>query len=97
VPGDYNSNGVVDAADYVVWRDHLGTNFQLSNEVSGTTPGSVTQDDYAAWRARFGNTSGSGSGLGGGSVPEPGMFGLLLTAALSMCTSGWRRIWQWRR
>ncbi len=97
VPGDYNSNGVVDAADYVVWRDHLGTNFQLPNEVSGTTPGSVTQEDYAAWRARFGNTSGSGSGLTGGSVPEPGMFGLFLTAALSMCTSGWRRIWQWRR
>ena len=26
VPGDYNLNGVVDAADYVVWRDHLASN-----------------------------------------------------------------------
>jgi hypothetical protein len=24
LPGDYNSNGVVDAADYTVWRDNLG-------------------------------------------------------------------------
>src|SRR5262249_16806154 len=24
--GDYNHNGVVDAADYTVWRDHLGAN-----------------------------------------------------------------------
>jgi hypothetical protein len=96
VPGDYNGNGVVDASDYVVWRDHLGTSFQLSNEVSGTTPGSVTQEDYAAWRALFGNTSGAGSGIGAGSVPEPGMLGLFFAAAISMCASGWRRIWQWR-
>ncbi len=70
-------------ADYVVWRDHLGTTFQLTNEVSGTTPGSVTQEDYAAWRARFGNTSGvgSGSGLQGASVPEPSA-GLLCAVAL---------------
>jgi hypothetical protein len=96
VPGDYNSDGVVDAADYVVWRNHLGTNFQLPNEVSGTTPGSVTQEDYAAWRARFGNTSGAGSGFSAGSVPEPGMLGLFLAAVLSMCASGWRRISWWR-
>jgi hypothetical protein len=96
VPGDYNSNGVVDAADYAVWRDHLGTNFQLPNEVSGTTPGSVTQEDYTAWKARFGNTSGAGSGLAGGSVPEPGVLGLIFAAVISACASGWRRIWQWR-
>ena len=25
VPGDYNSNGIVDAADYVFWRERLGS------------------------------------------------------------------------
>ena len=30
--GDYNDNGIVDAADYTVWRDHLGQSFALSNE-----------------------------------------------------------------
>ncbi len=83
VPGDYNGNGVVDAADYVVFRNNLGTAFQLQNEVSGVTPGQVTQEDYAAWRARFGNTSGSGSSLDGGqSVPEPSLIGLVLCIGL---------------
>lgn len=71
VAADYNGNGVVDAADYVVWRDHLGTPFQLTNEVAGTSPGMVTSEDYTAWRARFGNTSGSGASLSVSPVPEP--------------------------
>ena len=29
VSGDYNDDGVVDAADYTVWRDHLGSNFDF--------------------------------------------------------------------
>ena len=80
VPGDYNANGVVDGGDYVVFRDHVGTTFQLQNEVAGTTPGTVTQEDYTAWRARFGNTSGSGAGLGLAAVPEPGCVALLALA-----------------
>jgi hypothetical protein len=54
VPGDYNGNGTVDAADYVVWRD----GGSLENEVE--TPGAATPEDYDAWRARFGNTGGGG-------------------------------------
>jgi hypothetical protein len=49
-PGDYNGNGTVDAADYVLWR-HGGP---LSNEEH--TSGTVSQEDYTEWRARFGNT-----------------------------------------
>jgi hypothetical protein len=89
VAGDYNSDGTVNAADYVVWRDHSGQTFQLPNEVSGVTPGMVTPDDYTAWRARFGNVSGAGaaSALGVSAVPEPstlvsfavGLAGLLAT------------------
>jgi hypothetical protein len=51
VPGDYNVNGVVDAADYVLWRDKLDQNVTLPND---TTPGTVTQADYDIWRANFG-------------------------------------------
>jgi hypothetical protein len=83
VPGDYNSNGVVDAADYVVWRNNLGTNFALPNEVSGVTPGSVTSQDYDAWRARFGRTSGAGAGaFVANAVPEPSAVALLLFVSL---------------
>jgi hypothetical protein len=84
VPGDYNNNGIVDGADYVVWRKHLGQTFQLQNEVSGTTAGTVTPEDYTAWRTRFGNTSGSGSSLLGGSqVPEPASIVLLGIVAVA--------------
>jgi hypothetical protein len=84
VPGDYNNNGVVDAADYVAWRKG-GT---LANEVDN--PGTVNAADYTAWRARFGNTSGSGSGLGAGAVPEPTTALLALLAGLATVAS-WRR------
>ena len=58
-PGDYNANGVVDAADYTVYRDHLVQSETLPND---STPGSVTQADYDVWKSNFGNHPGSGSG-----------------------------------
>jgi hypothetical protein len=76
VPGDYNGNGVVDAADYVLWRN----GGPLQNEVN--TPGIVDASDYSAWRARFGNTSGSGSSVNGGVVPEPGSVILLMLGGM---------------
>jgi Concanavalin A-like lectin/glucanases superfamily len=66
VPGDYNNNGKVDAADYVQWRN----GGPLQNEVA--TVGTATPEDYTEWRSRFGNPPGSGSVLdGGAAVPEP--------------------------
>jgi PEP-CTERM motif len=84
VLGDYNGNGVVDAADYVLWRN----GGPLQNEVDN--PGTVDAQDYTEWRARFGNTSGSGSGLGAGAVPEPTTVFLALLAGLGTVAS-WRR------
>jgi hypothetical protein len=81
VPGDYDGNGAVDAADYVVWRN----GGPLVNEVAD--PGTVSAADYAEWRARFGNTSGSGSGVT--AVPEPAGWLLLLTFASH--AFGWRK------
>ena len=78
VPGDYNGNGVVDAADYVAWRKG-GT---LLNQVDD--PGHVTPQDYLEWRARFGNIAGSGSGgglVGDAAVPEPATIVVLTIMA----------------
>jgi hypothetical protein len=76
ITGDYNNNGVVDAVDYVVWRDNLNTNNTLPNDSS---PGTVTQADYDAWRANFGRSSGGGAALSAGAqVPEPATLLLLL-------------------
>jgi glucose/arabinose dehydrogenase len=72
LPGDYSDNGVVDAADYTVWRNHLNSTFQLPNEVAGVSDGSVTAEDYDAWKVRFGNAlAGSGNGSAALAVPEP--------------------------
>ena len=83
-PGDYNKDGTVNAADYVVWHDHEGQIFQLDNEVAGVTPGMVTPEDYAAWRARFGNASGSGTGseVAMAAVPEPDSLAYVVIATI---------------
>ena len=60
--GDYNQNGVVDAADYTVWRNNLGANIALPNEDPDQTPGWVTAEDYGVWKANFGQTQPLGSG-----------------------------------
>ena len=51
--GDYNSNGVVDGADYVVWRN-AGSTDVLPNDV---TPGTVNASDYTVFRSNFGSTT----------------------------------------
>jgi hypothetical protein len=81
LPGDYNFNGAVDAADYVLWREHVGSSTRFSND---DTPG-VGADDYERWRANFGASAGAfGAGMNDLiAVPEPaGGAALLIAVAL---------------
>ena len=82
VQGDYNGNGIVDGADYVLWRKGGA----LQND---PTPGTQAAD-YTFWRSRFGATSGSGSGLGGATVPEPTSLGMIVCVALFAVGRGYR-------
>ena len=75
IPGDYNDNGTVDAADYVLWR----SGGPLMNEVHN--PGTVTSEDFDEWCARFGNTSTPAAGTALAGVPEPAS---LLAAMLAI-------------
>jgi hypothetical protein len=69
--GDFNQDGTVDDADYVVWRKGFGTTYD--------------ETDYNNWVKFFGGSIGAGGGSGGLSmVPEPHAFMLLSLAALSM-------------
>jgi hypothetical protein len=89
VPGaaltaDYNHNGVVDAADYIIWRNNVGaTGTPGSVPGDGTGDGVVDQNDYNLWRSTFGLTSGGGGSLSGASVPEPstGLLAFLISIA----------------
>lgn len=68
--GDFNQNGVVDGADYVVWRKSVGSASALPNDDGTILP--VGVDHYNLWRSKFGNGAGSGAGFeSGGVVPEP--------------------------
>lgn len=69
--GDYNRDGAVDGADYVVWRNGLGTTF--------------TQSDYEVWRSHFGQAAGSGESLF--STPEPSTRLLLTMVAVAIVQS----------
>jgi hypothetical protein len=94
LPGDYNDDGVVDAADYTVWRNNLGTNFNLNGNGDETGPsmGVVDAADYLWWKTNYGNTApGAGGGsLGATAVPEPGT-GVLFGICLALAACGWRR------
>jgi hypothetical protein len=75
--GDYNSDGKVDASDYVLWRDSLGSTEQLAADGDGD--GTVNQGDYLIWKQNFGAMqSGPGFGQSTTSVPEPACAALLL-------------------
>jgi hypothetical protein len=90
--GDYNSNGVVDAADYAFWRDRLGQNVALPNKDPNDTDNMVTQAEFDFWRSRFGATSGPGSGaILASSVPEPGTWVLTMLAGNLLAAAGRRR------
>lgn len=82
--GDFNADGVVDAADYTVWRDNLGAADETALNGNGNGADGVDSADYALWKANFGNTSGAGAGSRA-SVPEPTSITLLLLSLAAVC------------
>ena len=66
--GDYNRNGAVDAADYVLWRKTQGNSVATAYAgQNGNGNKTVASEDYTVWRSHFGQTitpPGPGSGSG---------------------------------
>lgn len=83
--GDYNDDGVVNAADYAVWRNTQGQTVPRGSGADGDYDGTVTQSDYDVWTANFGNTAGQG---GAANVPEPASFALLAGIGLAIAAVG---------
>ena len=79
LPGDFNSDGKVDAGDYATWRKNDGPNATLPND-NGVGNQAAR---FSLWRANFGNPPGSGSSLSGAgsTVPEPSTLALICVAA----------------
>ena len=86
-PGDYDSNGIVDLADYDLWRRAFNgdESWPGVHNGDGNGDGAVDAADFVIWRANLGRTSDSAS-TAIGRVPEPGTtILLLLAAALGGC------------
>jgi hypothetical protein len=91
VPGDYNHNGIVDTADYIVWRSTLGstTDLRADGDTTGASAGKIDQADYTFWKNHFGQ---SGSGSAAAAVPEPAAGLLALVAATLASAMRFRRV-----
>ena len=93
--GDYNSDSIVSAADYVVWRDTVGSiGAGLAADgtgslLDGTPDGSVDDFDRQFWVSNF--AAGAPVVAAVASVPEPGSSALL---GFVFTMFGARR-WKW--
>jgi hypothetical protein len=80
--GDYNKDGYVNAADYVVWRKTSGQTGNESNHPFADANHDFLVDDadYSSWQKYFGAPGGASGGSGGiansstSFVPEPGSW-----------------------
>lgn len=88
VAGDFNLDGHVDQADYVVWRKYEGQSGATFAQGDANFNGTVGLDDLQLWRSNFGFArqviSGSGSSLSADAVPEPASCGLAVLGLVWM-------------
>ena len=77
--GDYNGNGVVDAADYTLWRDTFGQS-GAGLAADGDGDNQIDAGDYTVWKTNFGESAGSGA-LSAAAVPEPATAFLLVMSS----------------
>jgi hypothetical protein len=93
VPGDYNGDGNVNAADYTVWRDTFSSTDDLRADGSGLTAGEpdgvVDLLDYGFWVSQFGN--GGGAAITAAGVPEPCSVILTIFACAALAIGRPRR------
>lgn len=99
--GDFDVDGDVDGADFLVWQRTLGTAGAPGTfpAADGSLDGSVNAADLAIWRAGYGRVVmvPLESGLTGASVPEPCGAALMAIVAASVLAAGGSRRWTRRQ
>jgi hypothetical protein len=89
--GDFNEDGVIDAADYVVWRKSVGQPVVAWDGADGNGDSMVTVADYNVWRRNFGKTIPQlGGGTFGWVVPESNSLWLLVLGCCSCIVAATR-------
>lgn len=89
LPGDYDRNGVVDGADFLLWQRELGNEVTPGEGADGDRSGVVDAGDLDVWREWFGKPAGSAAPVTHG-VPEPASLFLLSIAWLAAGAFAWR-------
>ena len=90
LPGDYNDDGIVDMADYTVWRNHLGAPANaLPNDIVNRTVGKL---QYSVWKSHYGETLASVSSISAITVPEPSSWVLSMLGVSIMIVA--RKRWR---
>ena len=76
--GDYNSDGIVNIADYTIWRDTRGSTTDLranGNDANDL----IDMADYEFWKQNFGRTNSTAAAS---VIPEPAAIALAALAIL---------------
>jgi hypothetical protein len=82
IPGDYDRDGAVNAADYDTWKAAFGTNVATPGDgADGNIDGVVDAADYAVWRDLAPSGSAASLSL---TVPEPSSIGILVAAVAGL-------------
>ena len=88
VAGDYNQNGIVDAADYILWRNTVNQS-DPNLAADGDHNNQIDTADYTYWKTRFNDpTPGAGGAADIPAIPEPHTLLLLATASLFISRNG---------
>lgn len=91
--GDYNGDGLVNLADFSVWRDSLGSDSNLAADGNGNRL--IDAGDYQVWKNNFGaQLATSVTSHSRTSVAEPAayMAALFVAITLSLATVASKRV-----
>ncbi|MCO6042554.1 hypothetical protein NG895_01410 [Aeoliella sp. ICT_H6.2] len=97
--GDFNDDSAVDLADYLVWRNSLGSreSFPAADGWGprGVADGVVDHWDYDIWKENFGNSAAVSAAPSTGTIPEPASWLVFVLSGLvvSVCRVRIETIW----